>query len=69
MFEDFKSYFAAGRYARSSTEHDAEWDLHKLVDDAAQNAPVSLAAFADACADFKKIGYCAVQRIAATGRV
>ena len=57
VFEDFKSYFAARRYARSSTEHDAEWDLHKLMDDAAQNAPVFLAAFADACADFKKMGY------------
>jgi hypothetical protein len=57
VYEDFKSYFAGKNYVRSSTEHDAEWDLRKLMDEAAQNVPIFLARFAEACADFKKMGY------------
>ena len=53
VFEDFKSHFAPQSYSRSSTEYDAEWDLHNLMDAAAQNAPVFIATFANACTDFK----------------
>jgi hypothetical protein len=57
VFEDFKSYFARDRYVRSSTESDAESDLRRLMGEAADNAPRFIAIFADACADFERMGY------------
>jgi hypothetical protein len=57
VFEDFKSHFARDGYSRSSTERDSEWDLQRLMDSATQNAPVFIATFAEACADFEKMGY------------
>jgi hypothetical protein len=60
VFETFKSRFAAARgesstYASSSTSW-AETDMEREMDDAAGNAPLFIAAFADGCAELRAQG-------------
>ena len=71
VLETFKSYFApaAGEtYHRSSSCSWAETDLQRLMSNAAQNAPLFIEAFYEACCAVKEVGV-AVPDVATINRV
>ena len=56
LLEDFKWRFSGGHCKRSSCASDAETDLYGLMREAARNAPLFIARFAEACADVRQQG-------------
>jgi hypothetical protein len=69
VYETFKTHFAAARgessYYGSSSTSWAQSDMEREMDDAAGNAPLFIAAFADGCAQLREqgIGVPSVDRI------
>ena len=57
ILEDFKWRFSNGKCKRSSCAHDAETDLYGMIIKAAENAPLCIARFAEACADVREQGH------------
>jgi hypothetical protein len=56
VLEHFKNYFAGAAGTTSSWSSNASWaetDLHRLMNAAAQNAPLFIASFYDACESLK----------------
>lgn len=68
ILEDFKSRFSQGNAPRSSNAGFAEGDLRRAMNEAAENAPVFIEAFLNACADAKGQGL-DVPTVAAINRV
>lgn len=57
ILEDFKWRFSDGKCKRSSCARDAETDLYRMIMNAAENAPLCIARFAEACSDVREQGH------------
>jgi hypothetical protein len=57
ILEDFKARFSDGSSSRSSSASWAESDLMSLMRAAAENAPVFIEAFVNACSDLREQGH------------